>query len=93
MTPSASIVSDGSYGIAKGIVYSYPVRCDYGRFQIVRGLKISDFARKKMTATEQELLTEMKTVADLLPKETEASHQNLSVGLRSGQYLRTDRVC
>ncbi|WP_417531108.1 malate dehydrogenase [Marinobacter lipolyticus] len=89
---SMAIVSDGSYGIAKGIVYSFPVRCDYGRFQIVRGLKISDFARKKMTATEQELLTEMKTVADLLPKETEASHQNLSVGLRSGQYLRTDRV-
>ncbi|AZT84790.1 malate dehydrogenase [Marinobacter sp. NP-4(2019)] len=89
---SMAIVSDGSYGVAKGIVYSFPVRCDYGRYQIVQGLEISDFAREKMTATEQELLTEMKTVADLLPKETEASHLNLSVGLRSGQYLRTDRV-
>ncbi|MEQ9547003.1 MAG: malate dehydrogenase [Marinobacter sp.] len=89
---SMAIVSDGSYGIAKGIVYSFPVRCDYGRYQIVQGLEISDFAREKMTETEQELLAEMKTVADLLPKETEASHQNLSVGLRSGQYLRTDRV-
>ncbi|MFL1454848.1 malate dehydrogenase [Marinobacter sp. GN3S48] len=89
---SMAIVSDGSYGIAKGIVYSFPVRCDYGRYQIVPGLEISDFAREKMTATEQELLTEMKTVADLLPKETEASHQNLAVGLRSGQYLKTDRV-
>ncbi|MDC0661421.1 malate dehydrogenase [Marinobacter sp. SS21] len=101
---SMAIVSDGSYGVAKGIFYSFPVRCDYGRYQIVQGLEISDFAREKMTATEQELLAEMKTVADLLPKETEASHNNLSVGLRSGitlyddgislpeQYLQTDRV-
>lgn len=101
---SMAIVSDGSYGTTKGIVYSFPVRCDYGRYQIVQGLEISDFARKQMTATEQELLSEMKTVANLLPKETEASHQNLSVGLRSGitlyddgislpkQYLQTDRV-
>lgn len=101
---SMGIVSDGSYGIEKGIFYSFPVRCDYGRYQIVQGLDISDFARSKMQVTEQELLDEMQTVAHLLPAETEASHKNLSVCLRSGitlyddgislpeQYLQTDRV-
>ncbi|TVP56971.1 MAG: malate dehydrogenase [Halomonadaceae bacterium] len=101
---SMGIVSDGSYGIEKGIFYSFPVRCDYGRYQIVQGLEISDFAQQKMTLTEQELIDEMHTVADLLPVETEASHRNLSVCLRSGitlyedgislpeQYLQTDRV-
>ncbi|WP_372985919.1 malate dehydrogenase [Marinobacter sp.] len=102
---SMGIVSDGSYGIEKGIIYSFPVRCDYGRYQIVQGLKISEFAREKMNLSEQELLTEMDTVKDLLPKETGESHRNLSVCLRSGttlyddgislpkkQYLQTDRV-
>ncbi|MDX1757041.1 MAG: malate dehydrogenase [Marinobacter sp.] len=101
---SMAIVSDGSYGIEKGIVYSFPVRCDYGRYQIVPGLEISEFARERMIATEKELIEEMKAVADLLPKDTEKSHRNLSVGLRSGitlyddgislpkQYLQTDRV-
>jgi len=101
---SMGIVSDGSYGIEKGIFYSFPVRCDYGRYQIVQGLEISDFARDRMRETERELLEEMQTVAELLPVDTEASHRNLSVCLRSGitlyddgislpeQYLQTDRV-
>lgn len=101
---SMGIVSDGSYGIEKGIFYSFPVRCDYGRYQIVQNLEISDFAQEKMTLTEQELIDEMRTVEEMLPKETEESHRNLSVCLRSGitlyddgislpkQYLQTDRV-
>ncbi|RBP32578.1 malate/lactate dehydrogenase-like protein [Marinobacter pelagius] len=102
---SMGIVSDGSYGIEKGIIYSFPVRCDYGRYQIVQGLEIGEFAREKMTLSEQELLKEMDTVKNLLPKETGESHRNLSVCLRSGttlyddgislpkkQYLQTDRV-
>ncbi|MCK7544387.1 malate dehydrogenase [Marinobacter bryozoorum] len=101
---SMGIVSDGSYGIEKGIFYSFPVRCDYGRYQIVQGLEISDFAQDRMRETERELLEEMQTVAELLPTDTEASHRNLSVCLRSGitlyddgislpeQYLQTDRV-
>lgn len=101
---SMGIVSDGSYGIEKGIFYSFPVRCDYGRYQIVQNLDISDYARGRMQATERELLEERDTVAHLLPGETEASHNNLSVCLRSGitlyddgislpeQYLQTDRV-
>ncbi|WP_027856075.1 malate dehydrogenase [Marinobacterium jannaschii] len=87
---SMSICSDGSYGIAKGIFYSFPVRCDYGRYQIVQGLEINEFARQRMTATEQELLDEKSMVEHLLPADTEDSHINLSACLRSGVTLYAD---
>lgn len=87
---SMGILSDGSYGIEKGIFYSFPVRCDYGRYQIVRGLDISDWSREMMKVTEAELLEEKAAVNHLLPPETEASHQNLSICLRSGVTLYAD---
>lgn len=87
---SMAIVSDGSYGIAKGIIYSFPVRCDYGRYQIVQGLELNEFSRQRMTATEQELLDEKAMVEHLLPEETEASHQELSTCIRSGVTLYAD---
>jgi len=87
---SMGIVSDGSYGIAKGIMYSFPVRCDYGRYQIVQGLEINDFSRERMKLSEQELFEEKTAVEHLLPKETETSHQNLSICLRSGVTLYAD---
>jgi malate dehydrogenase len=63
---SMAVASDGSYGIAEGVVYSYPVRCVRGEYQIVQGLEIDDFARGKLTATEAELRDERAGVADLL---------------------------
>lgn len=87
---SMGIVSDGSYGIAKGIVYSFPVRCDYGRYQIVQNLEVSQFSRQCMTETEQELLEEQQAVIALLPKETEKAHLSLSICLRSGVTLYAD---
>src|SRR5690606_1956778 len=63
---SMGIASDGSYGIGEGIVFSYPVRCRDGRFEIVQGLDLDDFARQKIGATEQELREERDGVADLL---------------------------
>jgi len=87
---SMAIVSDGSYGIEKGIIYSFPVRCDYGRYQIVQGLPINDFSRQRMVATEQELLDEKAAVDHLLPAETAASHSDLSICLRSGVTLYAD---
>ena len=87
---SMGIVSDGSYGIAKGIFYSFPVRCDYGRYQIVQDLPINDFSRQRMTASEQELLDEKSMVESLLPEETAASHEGLSICLRSGVTLYAD---
>ena len=87
---SMGIVSDGSYGIQKGIFFSFPVRCNYGRYQIVQGLDINEFSRQKLTATEQELLDEKAVVAHLLPEATEDSHMNLSICLKSGVTLYAD---
>ena len=87
---SMGIVSDGSYGVEKGIIYSFPVRCDYGRYQIVGGLDISDWSRERMKLTEAELLEEKETINHLLPPETAASHENLSICLRSGMTLYYD---
>ena len=54
-----AVLSDGSsYNIPKGIVYSFPVTCKAGKWEIVQGLKISDFSRKKMDETLKELLEE-----------------------------------
>jgi len=63
---SMAVASDGSYGVKEGIVYSYPVRCVRGEYQIVQGLSVDDFARAKMAATEAELREERAGVENLL---------------------------
>ncbi len=63
---SMAVPSDGSYGVAEGIVYSFPVRCANGRYEIVQGLEISEFSRARMQATEKELLEERNDVRDLI---------------------------
>lgn len=63
---SMAVPADGSYGIEPGIIYSYPCICKDGEFEIVQGLDISDFDRKKMDATEQELREERASVENLL---------------------------
>ena len=63
---SMAVASDGSYGIPEGVVYSYPVRCVRGEYQIVQGLEIDEFARGRLTATDAELREERAGVADLL---------------------------
>ena len=63
---SMAIPSDGSYGIAEGIIYSYPVRCQNGDYEIVQGLEIDEFSRGKMQATEDELREERAAVEHLL---------------------------
>jgi malate dehydrogenase len=63
---SMAVASDGSYGIAEGVVFSYPVRCARGDYQIVKGLAVDDFARSKLTVTEAELREERAGVANLL---------------------------
>ncbi|MGB7289171.1 MAG: malate dehydrogenase [Candidatus Macondimonas sp.] len=63
---SMGIPSDGSYGIPEGVVYSYPVTCRDGQYQIVQGLEINAFSRERMTATYQELNEERDGVAALL---------------------------
>ena len=63
---SMAVPSDGSYGVAEGIVYSFPVTCSGGKYQVVQGLEISDFSRERMKKTESELLEERDGVSDLL---------------------------
>ena len=64
---SMGVYSDGSYGIAKGLIYSFPCVCKNGDLEIVQGLEINAFSRAKMTATEQELAEERDAVKHLLP--------------------------
>ena len=63
---SMAIPADGSYGIEPGIIYSYPVRCSDGQYEIVQGLSIDDFSRERMDATETELREERAAIEELL---------------------------
>lgn len=55
---SMGVVSDGSYGTPKDIVYSFPVQIKNGHWKIFQGLNVDDFARGKLDATAKELLEE-----------------------------------
>lgn len=63
---SMGIPSDGSYGIPEGVIYSYPVVCRNGHYEIVQGLAIDEFSRGRMDATHKELLEERDGVKELL---------------------------
>ena len=65
---SMGVYSNGEYGIAEGLIYSFPVTCKNGDWSIVDGVDVSsDFSKEKMAATEQELSEERDAVAHLLP--------------------------
>ena len=64
---SLGIYSDGSYGVAEGLIYSFPVTCSNGDWSIVQGLEIDAFSQEKMDATEKELTEERDAVQHLLP--------------------------
>ena len=63
---SMGVVSDGRYGIAEGLIFSYPVTCASGAWRIVDGLTVDDFSRSKLDITEAELVEERDEVAGLL---------------------------
>lgn len=63
---SMAIPADGSYGIEPGIIYSYPVRCQDGKYEIVQGLSVNAFSRERMAATEAELRDERAAIESLL---------------------------
>ena len=64
---SMGIHSDGSYGVAEGLIYSFPVTCENGQYTIVQGLEINAFSQDLMDKTETELSEERDAVASLLP--------------------------
>ena len=63
---SMAVAADGSYGIPEGIVYSFPVTCSGGDYEIVRGLDINEFSRMKMEETQMELEQERGAIKHLL---------------------------
>ena len=59
---SMGVPSDGSYGTPEGVISSFPVTCRDGRYEIVQGLDLDDFARPRLDATWGELVEERDTV-------------------------------
>ena len=62
---SMGIPSDGSYGIAPGVIYGYPVTIANGQYTIVQNLDINTFSRERMDATEKELREERAGIEHL----------------------------
>ena len=62
---SSSVVSDGSYGVEGGIISSFPCRAVDGEWQIIQGVDINDFSRRKIDASVAELAEERDAVAAL----------------------------
>ena len=62
---SMGVYSDGSHGVEPALIYSYPVKCEGGDWQIVQDVDINEFSRSKMDATTQELIEERDAVAHL----------------------------
>jgi malate dehydrogenase len=60
------VPSDGAYGIPEGVIFGYPVTCRGGQYQLVKGIEISDFGRKRIDATLKELHEERDSVKSLL---------------------------
>ncbi len=64
---SVAVLSDGSYGVAKGVLFGFPIRTKAdGSWEIVQGLPVDAFAREKIALTEKELLEERATASEAL---------------------------
>jgi len=64
---SMGVFSGGnSYGVDEGLMFAFPITCENGEWKEITGLEVSDFARKMISATEAELLSEKEAIADLL---------------------------
>ena len=63
---SMGVPSDGSYGIPKGIIFSFPVTCKGGDYQIVQGLGFDEFGQSKMHVTLKELEEEKTALSSIL---------------------------
>jgi malate dehydrogenase len=63
---SVAVCSDGSYGVEKGIMSSFPIKTDGKKWEIVQGVHVNEFSRAKIDATVNELKEEKALVASLL---------------------------
>ncbi len=64
---SVAVCSDGSYGVEKGLIASFPIRSQGGKWQIVQDVPLNEFSRAKIDASVNELKEEKSLVGDLLP--------------------------
>jgi malate dehydrogenase len=62
---SMAIPSDGSYGVAEGLISSFPVTCRNGEYEVVQGLDLNDFSRQRVDLSVGELSEERDTVIEL----------------------------
>lgn len=65
---SVALCSDGSYGVEKGLISSFPLRNANGKLEIVQGVPVNEFSRGRIDATVNELKEERGLVAELLGK-------------------------
>jgi malate dehydrogenase len=65
---SVAVCSDGSYGIDPGLIFSFPVRSNGQKLEIVQGLDVNEFSRGQITTTLNELKEERSMVTELLGK-------------------------
>src|SRR4051812_10289502 len=65
---SVGVCSDGSYGVAEGLISSFPVRSRGDKWEIVQGVDVNEFSRSKIDASVAELEEERSLVGELLPK-------------------------
>lgn len=65
---SLCLCSDGSYGVEKGLISSFPIRSNGKSIEIVQGVPVNEFSRGKIDATVNELKEEKSMVSELLPK-------------------------
>ncbi len=64
---SAAIPSSGSYGVSKGLIFSYPLRSSgNGDYEVVQGIELDDFSQQKIKATREELEMEREAVKEIL---------------------------
>ena len=63
---SVAVYSDGSYDVEQGLISSFPVRVNGGKWEIVPGLPITDFSRAKIDASVAELKEEKSLVSELI---------------------------
>jgi malate dehydrogenase len=70
---SVAVCSDGSYGIEKGLIFSFPIRSDGSKWQVVQGVELAGFSKLRIIATENELKEEKALVSDLIPGQVKAA--------------------
>jgi malate dehydrogenase len=62
---SMAVPSDGSYGVAEGIISSFPCHCSGGDYEIVQDLDVPEFSQQRIDNTVEELLGERDAVKEL----------------------------